>query len=141
MPTIKTGEWLKATLKRKGMTQKQLAQEAGVSLPAVAKIISGERYGSPETWDKLLNVLDEGICLSVASSDFICELAKEIKKYGANYICNVFYKEDCGNIIFKDYLLPEDMEENCKNDLKEMNMIQITLKEALELFKLQDSII
>lgn len=141
MPTIKTGEWLKATLDTKGMTQKQLANETGLSVPAISKIILGERYGLPKTWEKIMGVLGQESILSVSSTNFINELKKDIELYGSDFAVNAFYTVENGNIVFRDYLLLEDMNENYGNDLKKMNMLQITLKEALELFEAQDKIV
>ena len=142
MPTIKTGEWLKNELSDNGITQKELAKAAGLSIPAIAKIISGERMGQPETWRKIQIALENlrGVTqtVSYSSDKFIDELKEEIELYGENQICNVFYTVNDGNIIFKDYLLPEDMPEHYGNDLKKMNSLRITLKEALDLFTEQD---
>ena len=46
-------------------------------------------------------------------------------------------------IIFKDFLTSEDMEEmepEDIEDLKQMNFIKVTLKEALEYFQYQNKI-
>ena len=82
MATIKSGKWLKETLAQKNMTQKELAAKTGLSVPAIAKIISGERYGSPKTWEKITMVLGDKLKLSVDSDDFIDELKEEIELYG-----------------------------------------------------------
>ena len=59
MSTIKTKEWLISRRKKLGLTQKDVANRAKLSLPAIEKIERGERLGSAETWDKIKNVLDE----------------------------------------------------------------------------------
>lgn len=142
MPTLKTGEWLKKELAENKITQKELAQTAGLSIPAIAKIISGERMGSPETWRKIQLALERlrGVLqtTSYSSENFIHELQEEIEEYGQDQICNVYYIVHNGNIIFKDYLLPEDIPGQYGDDLKAMNMLRITLKEALDLFTEQD---
>lgn len=69
MPTIKTGEWLKNELAENNITQKELAKTAGLSVPAIAKIISGERLGSAETWHKIQQALEikRGVSPTVSS--------------------------------------------------------------------------
>lgn len=141
MPAIKTGGWLKAELTRRGMSQKELANKAGLSIPTIAKIISGERFGAPETWERITNALGGVLNVSVASEEFIEELTEDVFFFGGNSECNVFYVVDKGSVIFKDYLMPEDMADYYKDDLKEMNFLKVTLSEALELFKAQNKMI
>lgn len=140
MSTIKSPEWLREKREKKGYTQKELAQAAGLSIPAIAKIEAGERFGSFETWDKILFVLNDDPVLSIESLDFINELKDEIAIYGDSFQCNLFYESKNGNIIFKDYLLDEDMQENFKNELTTMSVLRVTLKEALELFEKQNDL-
>ena len=52
---MRTADWLKRMRTELHMTQKELANKAGISVPAIAKIESGERFGSPETWEKIEN--------------------------------------------------------------------------------------
>ncbi|MGL4362201.1 MAG: helix-turn-helix domain-containing protein [Cellulosilyticaceae bacterium] len=141
MAAIKSKEWLKATLANKNMTQKELAQKTGLSLPAISKIMIGERFGSVETWEKIIAVLGDDFSISVESSDFVTEIYQEILEYGDSYECFVFYEMHHGNIVFKDYLLPEDVESQYKDDLLAMSKLKITLGEAYALFRAQDSII
>lgn len=142
MPTIKTGEWLKATLKQNNMTQKELANLAGLSIPAIAKIISGERKGSTETWNKIYDVISVPK-VSIESQNFIDELREEIEIYGTSERCTVWYKVEDGNIVFIEYALDEDLKKSASDykDLKRYNTLVITLKEALDLFKFQNRII
>lgn len=142
MPAIKTREWLLDALSRHKMTQKELAEKSGLSLPAISKICIGERLGSPESWNKILTVFNTSN-VSVESSNMIEELKEEIEEYGPTYGCMVFYEiNEIGSIIFKDYALPEDMKNSDfnKGGLGKLNSLRITLKEALELFENQDRI-
>lgn len=125
------------------MTQKDLAENCGLSTPAIAKIISGERIGKPETWDKIYSVFDKEINVSYASKDFINELKEEIELYSGSKSCLLFYKEDYGNLIFVDYALDEDMKDDnfTKEDLNKYNSLRTNLSDALELFKYQDKAI
>lgn len=143
MSTIKTGEWLKQALKNENMTQRDLANKCGLSIPAIAKIISGERLGSPGTWDKINSVLNTGAGLSYESSEFINEIKEEISLYGCNKECIVFYKEEYGNLIFFEYALDEDMSNHDfnKKDLNKYNSLRTKLKDALELFEHQNRIV
>jgi len=51
--TKRTATWLKQTRRKKGVTQKALAQAIGVSTSAIANIEQGQRKGSPEVWTKI----------------------------------------------------------------------------------------
>ena len=124
------------------MTQKELAYKAGVSLPAIAKIISGQRLGSVETWKKIMDVLPS-FGISKSSGNFIDELQEEIFEYGESQEIVAFYSVMNGCIIFEDYAFDEDLANPNfnKDGLAQLNSIRITLKEALELFKCQNEII
>lgn len=140
MSIIKTGKWLKKELLNLGMTQKELANKAGLSVPTISKILSEERYGSEETWSRINNVIGNIPSISSANSGFIDELKEEISKYNEQTKCFVFYENVGGNILFKEFSLIEeyDCQDFPKSDLKKLSKLEITLKEALELFEYQD---
>lgn len=142
MPTIKSNDWLKDQLKKNNMTQVELANRIDLSVNAISKIVRGERLGSPETWDKIYEVLGNGPNTSVSSQDMIRELKEEISIYGQYQEVTVYYYVKNGNIIFCDYLMDEDMQKHGSDkDLKKLNNIRITLLEALELFENQNKLI
>ena len=54
-------------LRAKGWSQLELAKCAGVKQAAVSRLLSGERQGEPETWERLLAAL--GLELVAVPSD------------------------------------------------------------------------
>lgn len=140
MPTIYTGEWLKSARLNRALSVEELALKINVSVNTIYKIEAGERIGSPSTWEKINNFFLPPK-ISVSSEKFIDEISEEIELYGENEECTLFYTVKNGAIIFYDYLIPEDKEMLGDSDLKEKSRIRVTLKEALELFEAQNSII
>jgi hypothetical protein len=53
----RTGAWLGRRRREKGMTQRQLADAAGVSTSAVANIEQGQRRGSAALWERIERAL------------------------------------------------------------------------------------
>lgn len=144
---MRTSTWLKNKRNELNMTQKELANKAGISVPAIAKIESGERFGSPETWEKIEKVIkNEGIfepSYSYDSEDIIEELKEELEIYGPDKQCNVYYKVIDEHIFFTEYALLEDLETYDLEDIKKLSKqknICVTLIEALDLFEAQNKI-
>lgn len=67
---MKTKEWLIDKRNKLNLTQKKLSEKSGVNILTIQAIEQGKRYGSDETWEKLIKALD------VKFYDF-----KEILKY------------------------------------------------------------
>lgn len=44
-------------LSSKGWSQLELAKRAGIKQATVSRLLTGERQGEPETWQRLLNAL------------------------------------------------------------------------------------
>lgn len=44
-------------LSSKGWSQHELAKRAGIKQATVSRLLTGERQGEPETWQRLLNAL------------------------------------------------------------------------------------
>ena len=92
------------------LTQKDVAIRAKLSLPAIEKIERGERLGSAETRNKIINVLsDDDAKISIDSEYQLDDIQKDIDLYGENQKCFVFYKYDNNNIIFIDYAFDEEL--------------------------------
>ena len=47
----------KQAIEASGLTQHELAKKAGIRQATVSRLLTGERRGEPETWDRLLEVL------------------------------------------------------------------------------------
>lgn len=110
LSTIKTKEWLISKRKEMELTQKDVAIRAKLSLPAIEKIERGERLGSAETRNKIINVLsDDDAKISIDSEYQLDDIQKDIDLYGENQKCFVFYKYDNNNIIFIDYAFDEEL--------------------------------
>ena len=50
---IRTKEWLKKQREKAKLTQKELADNTGISVNAIRNIEQGQRLGSIETWTKI----------------------------------------------------------------------------------------
>ena len=55
---MKTKEWLINKRNDLNLTQKKLSEKSGVNILTIQAIEQGKRYGSDETWDKLIQALD-----------------------------------------------------------------------------------
>ena len=55
---MKTKEWLINKRNNLNLTQKKLSEKSGVNILTIQSIEQGKRYGSDETWDKLIQALD-----------------------------------------------------------------------------------
>lgn len=141
MPAIYTGEWIKQRRKEENMSVEDLAGVCGVSAAMIYKIESGERLGSVKTWGKIINFFQPAK-ISVECEKIIEDLREDVALYGEQEKAIVFYSVDGGAIIFYDYLLSEEMLESPNDeDLQDKKHIEITLKEALELFEMQNELL
>jgi len=138
---MKTKEWLREQLKIKNITQKELADGTGISVNAISKIIRGERLGSPESWEKILNFLEyDGSIYSFDSEELIEEIKQDIEEFGEDEQCYLFYQIIDNNIIFDNYDFIVDEMPLTKEELKE-NYIITSLKNALEFLERQNEIL
>lgn len=55
---MKTKEWLINKRNDLNLTQKKLSEKSGVNILTIQAIEQGKRYGSDETWEKLIKALD-----------------------------------------------------------------------------------
>ena len=55
---MKTKEWLINKRNDLNLTQKKLSEKSGVNILTIQSIEQGKRYGSDETWEKLIKALD-----------------------------------------------------------------------------------
>lgn len=135
---MRSKEWLKNILNEKKMTQKELAEKTGLSLNAISKIVRGERYGSDDTWVKIINALsDEHQNISYECEDIIHDLNEDIEFYGKNHECTLIFKTIHGYLVFTDYIV-------INNEFKlneDENYIKIKLADALKIFKSQNKIL
>lgn len=138
---IKTKEWLIDARQSAGLTQQQLANEIGVSLPTIAKIEQGQRIGSLDTWNKINSVLGSDTSVSYDCDDLIQEIYEDIELYGPGTKCYLYYKLGKDMILFTDYALEEDLSDEAFDiEPGETQMIS-TLKQALEIFNHQNKIL
>ena len=138
---IKTKEWLITSRKNANLTQQELADKIGVSVQTIAKIEQGQRVGAVETWEKINTLLDNEISFSYACDNMISEVEEDIELYGFECHCYLYYKLEKNLIIFTDYALDEDFEdESFKLNPGEQTMIS-TLSDALKIFKYQNHIL
>lgn len=128
MPIIKTKDWLREALKQNNMTQKELAEKSGLSLPSISKILAGERHGSVETWKKISRVLPD---TDTARGSILDRLEQDIFAYGASRDVIVYYTDNNGQIVFDDYSFDRD------NDKSSRCSLHTSLKDALMLFTCQ----
>lgn len=134
---MKNKTWLKKILEAKKMTQKQLADKAGISLNAVSKIIRGERYGSDETWGKITKALENDCeIVSYECTQIIDDIKTAIAFKNKNDDCYLIYKKIDGYIVFIDFELDDDFELD-QDEFK----IKTTLKDALQIFESQNKTI
>ena len=54
---IQIRETAQRGLSSKGWSQLELAKRAGIKQATVSRLLTGERQGEPETWERLLNAL------------------------------------------------------------------------------------
>lgn len=137
---IKTKEWLIESRNNAGLSQQQLADKCGVSVPTIAKIEQGQRIGSAATWEKLNKVLSN-VDMSYECSSLIDEIKEEILLYGSDYKCYLYYELCDGIVLFVDYALDRDLYDSNFEPLPEEKMMESTLKQALEIFAHQNKII
>ena len=55
---MKTKDWLINKRNDLNLTQKKLSEKSGVNILTIQSIEQGKRYGSDETWEKLIKALD-----------------------------------------------------------------------------------
>lgn len=141
---MRTKEWLIKTRKANTLTQRKLAELAGIATPTIAKIESGERFGSAETWAKIEAVLvTNEVKVSYASDEEIEDLKLDLEEYGPTKMCTVYYEIKEDHIFFTDYMIKEDLESLDLDELVKYhnkNSITVTLLEALDLFEAQNRI-
>ncbi len=141
---IKNSDWLKKMRLKKGLTQKELAEKTGLTIFTIQNIEQGSRKGSSATWEKILNFFERGESpkISYDSEELIEELKEDIREFGEDYPCWIFYKEVDGRLVFTNYDF--DVEEDpIKLDelLPDEHLLKTTLGDALKLFEKQNSIL
>lgn len=57
-PEKRTAAWLKVQRKKRGLTQKDLAESIGIATNSLANIEQGQRKGSLEVWEKIEHYFD-----------------------------------------------------------------------------------
>lgn len=142
---MRSKEWLKEMRLKLGLSQKEVAEKCDLSIPAIAKIESGERYGSEDTWNKIESVLlaDEPI-VSYDSDELIENLKDDIVEFGANSKCYLIFKKYRKQLVFTYYILKNNKEmpfDKDKDIEQDENYIEINLEDALKLFETQNNII
>jgi transcriptional regulator with XRE-family HTH domain len=97
---MKIGEVINSIIKKKGITQIELAKKIGKSTTAVSQIINGAYDPNPETLDKICEVLEvpKSIIyfLTISEKDVPenkIELFKMLAPYIKDFLINVFGKE------------------------------------------------
>lgn len=142
---MKTKEWLKSKRLELGLTQKELAQHCLLSLPAIAKIESGERLGSIETWEKIEYFLgNDEPKISYDSNELLENISNDILELGEDAECYLIYKVIGNSIVFTYYILKDDEELPFaeKEDVKkEEKYLLTTLKYAQDVLKAQNKYI
>lgn len=138
---IKTKEWLIEARQSAGLTQQQLADKIGVGVPTIAKIEQGQRIGSLATWEKINSVLGDNISVSYDCDDLIQEICEDIELYGATCKCYLYYKFEGGVVVFTDYALEEDLDDETFNIEPGETQMIATLHQALDIFRYQNQII
>jgi transcriptional regulator with XRE-family HTH domain len=63
------GEVIKKYRKERNLTQRELAEKAGLSVRAITEIERGERNGRPKTLEKIFNVLGIEVILKDRLAD------------------------------------------------------------------------
>lgn len=145
---IKTKEWLKEQRKILNLTQKELAEKAGINRFTIENIEQGKRLGSVDTWNKLETFFNEkninsNIEISYANEELINELKQDVFEFGEDHPCLIIYKVLNGNIIFTNYdFIVDEKPFNPEKELqKDEKFIETTLKYALEVFDDQNKIL
>ena len=138
---IKTKEWLIEARRSAGLTQQQLANKIGVGVPTIAKIEQGQRIGSLGTWEKINSVLGDNISTSYNCDDLIREVYEDIKLYGATCICYLYYKLEGSAVVFTDYAIEDDLDDEAFNIEPGETQMIATLQQALDIFRCQNQII
>ncbi len=97
---MKIGEVINSIIKKKGITQIELAKKIGKSTTAVSQIINGAYDPNPETLDKICEVLEvpKSIIyfLTISEKDIPenkIELYKMLAPSIKDFLINVFGKE------------------------------------------------
>lgn len=145
---MKTKEWLIKNRKKRGLTQKELADKTGINIFTIENIEQGKRLGSVETWGKIESFFESidgfsSVKISYDSEDLIDEIKADIEEFGEDEPCVLVYKIIDNNIIFTNYdFIVEEKPFNPKAELdKDEKFIETTLKYALEVFEAQDKIL
>ncbi len=64
-------------LSTKGWSQLELAKRAGIKQATVSRLLTGERQGEPETWERLLGALELKLIAVPKGTDATKLLEKE----------------------------------------------------------------
>lgn len=77
---MRTKDWLIKKRTHYDLTQKQLANEIGISPYTIENIEQGKRLGSADTWEKIENYFEEDNSVSVSydSDKLIEEIENDI---------------------------------------------------------------
>lgn len=138
MSCIKTGEWIKKLMQKKGCQCRDIEEELHFDRGTLEPILDGLTLGSIAVWDALLQRY-EPASESVDSERVIDELMEELESHEETDPCVVYYKKSKDTIIFVDYLMEEDLP-FCSDlpKMDEMSQVKMTLSEALTYFQFQN---
>lgn len=139
---MRTRDWLKKKRNEKGITQKELATEVGLSTSTIMLIEEGQRLGSANTWE----LLEQYFCANNElekikdKKQIINNLVEDINMFGKNALCLLLFKTKNNTIIFENYIVYQniiDKKEKVRNGQK---YIETKLIYALKIFKEQYNI-
>ena len=141
----KDGNFLKEYREQLGLTQKEFAERTGVNINTIQNIEQNKRKGSDDTWEKILNTMEENkknskFIHSIDSEEVIEKIKQDIVDLSEDAICYVFYNTHNGATEFIDCFSELDINEEIIDFYSKQNIffVESKLKYALKLFELQD---
>ena len=130
---IRTKEWLKKQREKAKLTQKELADNTGISVNAIRNIEQGQRLGSIETWTKIERFFNEENC-SFEYTSLIASVKNDIEHWDETKQCFLYYVVVDNHIVINDYSL-----EKPSNNTE--RVLTGTLKQALDIFENENKLI
>ncbi len=131
-------EWLRQILNQNGFSLTDLARQTGLSEETIATAAKDETEDS-EVWNIILDTVNDYPAIRTPAASILEDLQNDISQYGEDAGCLVYYGVNQNLLGFCEYMCLDDQKMHGANvDTEFLSILQLTLKEALELFTKQN---
>lgn len=132
------GKWLSQKLAQNGFGPEDLAEQTGLDIQTVKKIIESNE-GTQQDWDIILDTLNDYPEVIIPAASVLDDLNEDIEKFGEDGMCIVYYGVNQNQLAFCEYQCLADLYAHGANVPTDyLASMQITLQEAKQLFTKQN---